>query len=74
MALKSRTHLEPEDCIGKAIWRITPKRTKHASWYEVCQGVATDVHDSVFFVHAGNKDVAVKMKRLLAMAGPRKES
>lgn len=66
-------HLEPEDCIGKAIWWITPKRTKYARWYEVCQGVVTDAHNGVFFVQAGKKNVTVRMKHLLAMAGPRKE-
>lgn len=66
-------HLEPEDCIGNAIWWITPKHTKYARWYEVCQGVVTDVHDSVFFVQAVNKNVTVRMKHLLAMAGPVKE-
>ena len=66
-------HLEPEDCIGKAIWWITPKHTKYARWYEVCQGVVTDVHNNVFFVQAGKKNVTVRMKNLLAMAGPGKE-
>ena len=62
-------HLEPEDCIGKAIWWITPKRTKYARWYEVCQGVVADTHNGVFFVQAGKKTVTVRMKHLLAMAG-----
>lgn len=66
-------HMEPEDCIGKAIWWIVPKRTKYARWYEVCQGVVTGVHDNVFFVQAGKKNVTVRMKHLLAMAGPGKE-
>ena len=66
-------HMEPEDCAGKAIWWITPKRTKYARWYEVCQGVVTDVHDNVFFVQAGKKNVTVRMKHLLAMAGPGKD-
>lgn len=66
-------HLEPEDCVGKAIWWIIPKSTKHARWYEVCQGVVTDVHNNVFFVQAGKKNVTVRMKQLLAMAGPRKD-
>lgn len=66
-------HLEPEDCAGKAIWWIVPKHTKYARWYEVCQGVVTDVHDNVFFVQAGKKNVTVRMQHLLAMAGPRKE-
>lgn len=66
-------HLEPEDCIGKAIWWITPKRTRHARWYEVCQGVVTDTHNGVFFVQVGKKNVTVRMKHLLAMAGPGKE-
>lgn len=66
-------HLEPEDCIGKAIWWITPKHSKYARWYEVCQGVVTDVHNNVFFVQAGKKNVTVRMKHLLAMAGPGKE-
>lgn len=65
-------HLEPEDCVGRAIWWIKPKRTKYARWYEVCQGVVTDIHDNVFFVQAG-KNVTVRMKHLLAMAGPGKE-
>lgn len=65
-------HLEPEDCTGKAIWWITPKHTKYARWYEVCQGVVTDVHNNVFFVQAGKKNVTVRMKHLLAMAGPRR--
>lgn len=63
-------HMGPEDCTGKAIWWITPKRTKYARWYEVCQGVVTDVHDNVFLVQAGKKKVTVRMKHLLAMAGP----
>lgn len=62
-------HLEPEDCIGKAIWWITPRHTKYAHWYEVCQGVVTDTHNDVFFVQAGKKNVTVRMKQLLAMAG-----
>lgn len=66
-------HLEPEDCVGKAIWWIIPKSAKHARWYEVCQGVVTGVHDNVFFVQAGKKNVTVKMKHLLAMAGPSKD-
>lgn len=66
-------HLEPEDCTGKAIWWITPKHTKYARWYEVHQGVVTDVHDNVFFVQAGKKNVTVRMKHLLALAGPGKE-
>lgn len=66
-------HLEPEDCTGKAIWWIVPKHTKYARWYEVCQGVVTDVHDNVFFVQAGKKNVTVRMKHLLAMAGGRNE-
>lgn len=66
-------HLEPEDCIGKTIWWITPKRVKHARWYEVCQGVVTDTHNDAFFVQAGKKNVTVRMKHLLAMAGPGKE-
>lgn len=64
--------LEAEDCTGKAIWWITPKRTKYARWYEVCHGVVTDVHNNVFFVQAGKKNVTVRMKHLLAMAGPGK--
>ena len=63
-------HLEPEDCIGKVVWWITPKRTKHGRWYEVCQGVVIDTHNGVFFVQAGKKKVSVSMKHLLAMAGP----
>lgn len=63
-------HLGSEDCVGKAIWWITPKHTKYARWYEVCQGVVTDVHNNVFFVQAGKKNVTVSMKHLLAMAGP----
>ena len=66
-------HLEPEDCIGKTIWWITPKHTKYVRWYEVCQGVVTDVHNDVFFVQAGKKNLTIKMKHLLAMAGPGKE-
>lgn len=66
-------HLESEDCIGRAIWWITPKRTKYACWYEVCQGVVTDVHNNVFFVQAGKKNVTVRMKHILAMAGGRNE-
>lgn len=62
-------HLEPEDCAGKAIWWITPRHTKYARWYEVCQGVVTDVHNGVFFVQAGKKNVTVRMKHLLAMSG-----
>lgn len=60
-------HLEPEDCAGKAIWWIAPRHTKYARWYEVCQGVVTDVHDNVFFVQAGKKNVTVRMNYLLAM-------
>lgn len=66
-------HLGPEDCIGKAIWWITPKHAKYARWYEVCQGVVTNVHNGVFFVQAGKKNVTVRMKHLLAMAGPGKD-
>lgn len=66
-------HLEPEDCIGKAIWWLTPKHTKYDRWYEVCQGVVTGVQANVFFVQAGKKNVTVRMKHLLAMAGPGKE-
>lgn len=66
-------HLEPEDCIGKAIWWIAPKHTKYACWYEVCQGVVTDVHNGVFFVQVGKKNVTVTMKHLLAMSGAGKE-
>lgn len=66
-------HMEPEDCIGKAIWWLTPKHTKYARWYEVCQGVVTDVHNNVFFVQAGKKNVTVRMKHLLAMTGPGKD-
>ena len=66
-------NLEPEDCDGKAIWWITPKHTKYARWYEVRQGVVTDVHNNVFFVQAGKKNVTVRIKHLLAMAGPGKE-
>lgn len=66
-------NLEPEDCIGKAIWWITPKHTKHARWYEVCQGVVTHVHDNVFLVQAGKKNVTVRMKQMLAMSGAGKE-
>ena len=66
-------HMEPEDCAGKAIWWITPKHTKYARWYEVCQGVVTDVHDNVFFVQAGKKNITVRKKHLLAIAGPGKE-
>lgn len=66
-------HLEPEDCTGKVIWWITPKHTKYVRWYEVCQGVVTDVHNGVFFVQVGKKNVTVRMKHLLAMAGPGKE-
>ena len=62
-------YLEPEDCAGKAIWWITPKHTKYVRWYEVCQGVVAGVHDNVFFVQAGKKNVVVRMKHLLAMAG-----
>ena len=61
--------LEPEDCAGKAVWWITPRHTRYDRWYEVCQGVVTDVHDNVFFVQAGKKNVTVRMKHLLAMAG-----
>lgn len=61
--------LKPEECIGKAIWWITPKHTKYARWYEVCQGVVTDVHKGVFFVQAGKKNVTVRMRHLLAMTG-----
>lgn len=66
-------HLEPEDCIGKTIWWITLKHTKYVRWYEVCQGVVTDVHNDAFFVQAGKKKVTVRMNHLLAMAGPGKE-
>lgn len=66
-------HLKPEDCTGRDIWWITPKHTKYARWYEVCQGVVVNVRDGVFFVQAGNKNVTVRMKHLLAMAWPRKE-
>nr|DAJ54228.1 MAG TPA: hypothetical protein [Bacteriophage sp.] len=66
-------HLESQDCIGRAIWWITPKHTKYARWYEVCQGVVTDVHDSVFFVQAGKKNVTVRMNHILALAGGRNE-
>lgn len=66
-------HLEPEDCIGKTIWWITPKHTKYVRWYEVCQGIVKDVRNDVFFVHAGKKNVTVRMKHLLAMSGHRKE-
>lgn len=66
-------HLEPEDCIGKAIWWITPKHTKYARWYEVRQGVVTEVHNGVFFVQAGKKNVTVRMKYVLAMARPGKD-
>lgn len=66
-------HLDPEDCTGKSIWWITPKHAKYARWYEVCQGVVTDVHDNVFFVQAGKKNVIVRMKHLLAMTGTGKE-
>lgn len=66
-------HLEPEDCIGKAIWWITPKHTKYVRWHEVSQGVVTGVHGNAFFVEAGKKTVTVRMKHLLALAGPRKE-
>lgn len=66
-------NMEPEDCTGKVIWWITPKRTKYARWYEVCQGVVTDTHNNVFFVQAGKKNVTVRMKHLLAMAVPGKE-
>lgn len=62
-------HLEPEDCIGKTIWWLTPKHTKYARWYEVCQGVVTQAHNGVFFVQAGKKCITVRMKRLLAMTG-----
>lgn len=65
-------YLDSEDCIGKDIWWIMPKRTKYDRWYEVCQGVVTDVHNNVFFVRAGKKNVTVRMKHLLAMAGPGK--
>ena len=61
-------YMEPEDCTGMAIWWITPKHTKYARWYEVCQGVVTDVHNSVFFVQAGKKNVTIRMKHLLAMS------
>lgn len=63
-------HLEPEECVGKAIWWITPRYTKYVRWHEVCQGVVTDVHNNVFFVQAGKKNVTIRMKHLLAMAGP----
>lgn len=66
-------HMEPGDCIGKTIWWITPKHTKYARWYEVCQGIVKDVRNDVFFVHAGKKNVTVRMRHLLAMSGPRKE-
>lgn len=66
-------HLEPEDCGGRTIWWLTSKHTKYARWYEVCQGVVTDVRNGVFFVQAGKKNVTVRMKHLLAMAGPGKE-
>lgn len=62
-------HLEPEDCTGKTIWWITSKHTKYARWYEVCQGVVTGVHNNVFFVQVGKKNVTVRMKHLLAMSG-----
>lgn len=63
-------NMQSDDCIGKAIWWITPKRTKYARWYEVCQGIVTDVHVNVFFVQAGKKNVTVRMQHLLAMSGP----
>lgn len=63
-------NMEPDDCKGRAIWWMVPKRTKYARWYEICQGVVTDVHNGVFFVQAGKKNVTVRMKHLLAMAGP----
>lgn len=66
-------HLNPEDCIGRAIWWVTPKHTKYVRWYEVCRGVVTDVREGVFFVQAGKKNVTVRMKHLLAMSGPGKE-
>lgn len=66
-------HMEPEDCIGKTIWWLTPKHAKYARWYEVCQGIVKDVRNDVFFVHAGKKNITVRMKHLLAMSGPRKE-
>lgn len=66
-------HLEPEDCVGKAIWWITPKHTKYASWHEVCQGVVIGVQNDMFFVQAGKKNVTVRMKHLLAMSDAGKE-
>lgn len=66
-------HMEPEDCIGRIIWWLAPRYSRYARWYVVCQGVVTDVHNNVFFVHSGNKNVTVRMKHLLAMAGPGKE-
>lgn len=66
-------HMEPGDCIGKTIWWITPKHAKYARWYEVCQGIVKDVRNDVFFVHAGKKNVTVRMSHILAMSGPRKE-
>lgn len=62
-------HLYPEDCVGKAIWWITPKHTKHVHWYEVRQGFVTVTHNGVFFVQAGKKNITVRMKHLLAMSG-----
>ncbi len=66
-------HLDPEDCVGRVIWWITPKHAKYARWYEVCQGIVKDVRNDMFFVQAGKKNVTVRMKHLLAMSGPRKE-
>lgn len=66
-------YLEPEDCIGKAIWWITPRHTRYARWYEVNQGVVTDVRNDVFLVQAGKKNVTVRRRQLLAMACPGKE-
>lgn len=66
-------HMEPGDCIGKTIWWITPKHAKYARWYEVCQGIVEDVRNDAFFVHAGKKNVTVRMRHLLAMSGPWKE-
>ena len=63
-------HMEPEDCIGKTIWWLTPKHSKYARWYEVCQGIVEDVRNDVFFVPAGKRKITVRMKHLLAMAGP----
>lgn len=66
-------HLAPEDCVGRAIWWITPKHAKYARWYEVCQGIVKDVRNDVFFVTTGKRTITVRMKHLLAMSGPRKE-